>query len=242
MAKQSIKRFIMTILVVVLSGAVPVAGMIEAAQAVSIPMGLKPGDRYYLAFITDGQIAATSGDIKTYNDFVNTEAGKANSKAAGATWVAVASTATTDAIDNLNFAGQSLIAPIYLLDGKTQVVKQAQDLFSGNALLNGISIDQFGNATRSLNVWTGTDTNGKKAKPLGGAPVTLGRPGRTDSAWIITGAGAPQFPDDLYAVSKLLTVPAPIPSSWPLLTTGFASLLGYGWRRKRQAAAPMMLA
>ena len=231
MPKRLTRGLAKVAIVVAVSGWLPVSAILQSAQAIPVPPGLKKGDRYYLAFITDGQIAANDPNIKTFNDFVNAEAARKDSIATGAKWFAIASTATVDAKDNLNFAGQSEIAPIYLLDGKTEVVKQARDLFSGNALLNGISIDQFGKATASLNVWTGTGTDGKKTgTPIGADLSTRGRPGRTDSTWINQGAGPSRFADDFYAVSEMLTV-VPEPSTWLLLAAGVGAV---AWRVRRR--------
>lgn len=44
------------------------------AGPIVVPTGLAAGDQYYLAFVTSGETAATSGDIATYNTFVNNQA------------------------------------------------------------------------------------------------------------------------------------------------------------------------
>lgn len=98
---------------------------------ITVPVGLAPGSLYYLAFETQGTITATSGNINTYNNFVNAQA-----RLAGLgffTWYAIVSTANTSAIQNVSPA-LTKDKPVYLLDGTTMVTDSVDDMFTGREL------------------------------------------------------------------------------------------------------------
>ncbi len=79
------------------------AGLRPAAggSIIQTPAGLLPGDTFRIVFVTDGTTTAGSSDISTYNQFVTTQAGGATYDGVTVSWTAIASTASTNAIDNI---------------------------------------------------------------------------------------------------------------------------------------------
>ncbi len=142
-----------------------------AASGISIssPAGLHRGDTFRIAFITQGRTAATSSDITYYNDFVNSDAaaqaggGTVTYHGTPVTFSAIASTSTTNAIDNIGQTG----APVYLADG-TQIA--ASDTSAPGGMWSGADPnkppeDLLGNVTYSI-TWTGTSYTGLAATLL----------------------------------------------------------------------------
>ena len=141
-----------------------------AASGISIssPAGLHPGDTFRIAFITQGRTAATSSDITYYNDFVNSDAaaqaggGTVTYHGTPVTFSAIASTSTTNAIDNIGQTG----APVYLADG-TQIA--ASDTSAPGGMWSGADPnkppeDLLGNVTTFASAWTGTSFTGLAAE------------------------------------------------------------------------------
>jgi hypothetical protein len=85
----------------------------QAGPVLTTPAGLSPGQSFRFAFVTDGITGASSSNIADYNNFVNSQAGGATYNGVVVTWIAIASTSTVNAIDNV---GQTA-TPVYLADG-----------------------------------------------------------------------------------------------------------------------------
>jgi hypothetical protein len=102
------------------------------------PPGCSYGDQFHWAFITDGTTQATNTSIAHYNNFVTTEANRPSAITSDLdiTWLAVASTVTVVAHDNVN-----VTAPVFLLDG-TMIAAGAADLWDGT-IGHPIDITQF---------------------------------------------------------------------------------------------------
>ncbi len=202
------------------------------AGPIVVPKDLAAGDKYYLAFVTSGETTATSGDIATYNMFVNNQA-KMVAALKGINWVAMVSTKMVSASTNLGLQDGP---PIYLLDGMTRVVNTAAALFAGKGLLHAIDLTQSATATMARQVWTGTTPMGASSGfPFGGSPVTVGDPNSTTDGWVENGAvgvgGNTMLP--IYAISQLLTVPkVPEPAS-SLMWLGIGGVMVIIARGKR---------
>jgi hypothetical protein len=178
-----------------------------------IPGGLHPGDHYYLAFVTDGAQDATSSNIADYNQFVQAQAAldpALTGTNLGIQWHAIASTASTSAINNLALLPAT---PVYLLDGTTQVSVTDSTGWLGASVLHAIDFDQFAvdvsSGGRSF-AWTGTNSAGTGslgAAALGGTAPELGAiSGYVDFHWVAFGQASPSQSLPLYAVSSTLTV------------------------------------
>ncbi len=72
------------------------------------PPTLGPGQQYRLVFTTASTYTATSGDIATYNNDVNTEADSITLlNSLGTTWTAIGSTSSVSAIVNIGLSDSS---------------------------------------------------------------------------------------------------------------------------------------
>jgi hypothetical protein len=216
------------------------------ASVLTTPLGLTSGDQYRIVFVTSTRTDGLSADIADYNSFVN-NAAQAGSQlgSLGATWRAIASTDSVDAIVNI---GGSSNVPIYLLDG-TLVATGTADLFDGS-IAAPIWLDENGNI-QAMNVWTGSLSDGtvNPGFGLGCTLATCSQGGtgidttpevgvslRADSVWLDAGPGVGSQNGSLYGISDPITVPgaAPEPSSFLLLAGAMALL---AWRRRRRASA-----
>ena len=208
--------------------------------ALSTPAGLSPGESFRFVFVTDGSITGTSTNIADYNNFVNAQAGGATYNGSVVTWVAIASTPTVNAVDNV---GQSL-APVYLSNG-TEVTTSttSSGLWSGT-LLNPIGFDLNGMSVNNpyVLVWTGSFSPqgiGATGQQLGTAEPQEGLTNATNQRWLQTGAGNPGATGSLplYGISEVLTVSpsaVPEPSSLGMAGTAISAVLAYGWSRHRR--------
>jgi hypothetical protein len=211
-----------------LSGIQGVAGVIP-------PIGLAPGSQYQVIFVTFDTTTATSSDINDYNAFVTAEAafGAANWGLPNATWHAVASTPTSNAIDNAPSVG----LPVYNTQGQ---LVAASSIYTGS-LLTPVSYDEggFPYGVANAAVWTGTDPFGV-ALPR----FTLGGPGTTAAHGYAGGAGAFWLDQGsnggifayaaLYALSDPITVPIPEPATLTLLGSALLLLGGFRFLRARR--------
>ncbi|MEO2047303.1 MAG: PEP-CTERM sorting domain-containing protein [Pirellulales bacterium] len=209
-----------------------------ACASIVVPAGLSPGDNYHLAFVTSGQRDATSSNIDDYNDFVNDQAGLSGAitKDWGIDWFAIGSTASVDARDNAVVS-----APVYLLDGTTQIATGYADMWEG-ALLHEIDTDQLDANVSAVGIWTGTDEVGRGAAgaPLGSVTAfsTLGLSGYPPTQWLSYFTGMNKLVNfQLYALSEPLTAPPanPIPEPTSLLVwAGLATAGVWVTRRRRR--------
>lgn len=193
----------------------------------TLPSGLAPGAQYRIVFVTSTSTTATSTTIGDYDTIVNTDANAAGSLLAplGATWEAIGSTSSVNAIDHIGSAD----VPIFLLDG-TKVADSTLGLWSlaGLDTASGIDLTETG-GTPGLFTWTGTDGNGK-ADPLDylgsavaaieGCTITANNP-----LWVNAGNPKPSTELQLYGISSVLTVPTPEPT-YGLILAGALLVLG----------------
>lgn len=209
--------------------------------ALQTPAGLTPGESFRFAFITDGTTAPASTDISYYNNFVTTQAGGATYNGELIPWLAIASTPTVNAIDNV---GQTL-TPVYLADG-TLVTSSttASGLWSGN-LLHLINEDLTGRFPFDLaRIWTGTSGEGIGFGLLGTAGPSFGLSAPDDAmldppGWVFTaiwGSTVAPPAGNLYGISPVLIVPGavPEPSSWFMAGTAIVAGSALGWSRRRK--------
>ncbi len=110
-------------------------GRAEAGTTLTTPAGLSPGESFRFAFVTDGFISPSSSNISDYNDFVTSQAGGATYNGSAVTFVAIGSTSTVNAIDNV---GQSA-APVYLADGTLVTSSTTTTGMWSGSLLNPIN-------------------------------------------------------------------------------------------------------
>ena len=120
-------------------------GAPAAAQAnVFVQPNLPVGSAYRLIFLTSSQTDGSSPDITVYNTMV-TNAAANNPLLPAATWRAIVSTPTINAIDNIACTPSCSSDPIYLVTG-SEVATSTADLFDGT-VLTPISITESGSTT-----------------------------------------------------------------------------------------------
>ena len=223
--------------------AVAVAGVAShcaAGTIVTVPPGLAPGSQYRLAFVTDDPYHATSSNIAVYNSDVNTEADSVLAlDALGTTWLAIGSTATVNAIDNI---GIDSGVPIYNLEG--QLI--ADDASAGpNGLFATITPSTIVNFVYSESgtnqggyaVLTGTEPDGSSygSYTLGSTDVVFGTAGTSGPGWWIKSFSLPTPPSaNLYAISDPLTVPPGSPTPEPATTAMAVAALALAFAARRR--------
>lgn len=192
------------------------------------PGELGLGDQYHLVFVTSGTRNATSSSLSDYNSFVQSQAQSSSLALPTATWKAIASTQTENAIMNVG----STSGPVYLVDASTVVSNSIANLFDGSNLLAPINTTQNGNVVSSFNyTWTGTAPGGVSSdNPLGSTEPQRGDLRATDGQlWLtannslLSSSGQP-----FYAISGPITVTSlnPLPGIWSLVKWGAAAILG----------------
>ena len=217
-----------------------------AAQAggYTPPASLNPGDHYRLVFVTSTAIDATSNNIATYNSFVSTAAAL-NPALPTTTWMAIASTASVNAIDNIACTPSCASDPIFLVDN-TEVAASTADLFSGT-LLHAINLTESGSTTvPQLDgwsyAWTGTAPNGTVYTNNGlGASVNYVAEGDytlSTNYYMYNWYMLSTYTGPMYAISAELTVPSvPEPAALSLLASGgLLTFLAGRLRRQRRAS------
>lgn len=218
-----------------------------ADAAIVVPVGLQPGDQYYLAFVTRDARNAASSDIAEYDAFVQAQAAQNAALTGtdmGVQWRVVGSTSSVSAKDHLSLGE----FPIYLLDGTSKVADGGTDFWDGT-LDYAINIDQFVDH-HFTNVWTGTTADGTSiaGHELGGDTPIVGNSGLYYDYW----AYKHSEPDEegfallFYGISELLTVPGanqtvPEPASIITWTAIGGMLLASRavWRRKHSDRRPV---
>jgi len=219
------------------------------ANPITVPSGLTPGQSYRLVFVTSTTTTAQSASIAFYNSFVTTAANSnATLAALDTTWVAIASTTTVNAIDNIGVDG----VPLYNLDGQEVATSDGlAGLWSGG-LLHSIDYNQNGISVGSVLVWTGTNPSGTAQAPAG--PVTTeplgdgltvpGLASSVTSTWVYQPQGLfgeqPQFLNAVYGISGVLTY-EPAGASVPEPASLSLVILGGMFLRKRQRRADSLV-
>jgi len=184
------------------------------APAVIVPPGLSEGDTFYIAFPTADTIAATSTDRSTYDNFVNAQSDLSFKTKDIDGWSAMVST-TGDSIDCSNDYTSGI--SVYNTTG-TKAFDSSFDL----------GYDQSGTAigvNDSDKVWTGCNDDFSIAtgNKLGDSSVRTGFSTATDSKWIDSTENEDNTLEyRIYAISPLLTVPAPSAPTAPTAITGTA--------------------
>ena len=221
------------------------AAMPGAAQAGAYtpPASLNPGDHYRLVFVTSTAIDATSNDIATYNSFVSTAAAL-NPALPTTTWMAIGSTATVNAIDNIACTPSCASDPIFLVDN-TKVAAVTAGLF-GVILLHAINLTESGSTTvptlhGTPYAWTGSLGSGRVLSGYGlgdSAYAAKGRYLSLNHDHMYLGDDLATYTGPMYAISGELTVPSvPEPAALSLLASGgLLTFLARRLRRQRRAS------
>jgi hypothetical protein len=194
---------------------------------------LPPGSQYQLLFVTADGRTATSTVLADYDLFVSQEAAL-NPSLPLATWHAIVSSITVDALDH---AVTYTSIPLYNTHG--ELVANGTSDFWYPEHLAAINYDQYGILEPNAEPWTGTNPNGTANNPVGNITqdVRYAWASSFQSAdWIASdNSGNHENWGSFYALSNPITVHvAPEPGTLVLLLT---ALLGFGahrflWRRR----------
>jgi hypothetical protein len=203
-----------------------VPGSLSFAAPITIPTSLLPGAQYRLAFVTAGTLGATSASIADYDAFVTAQA-NTEASLSSISWQVIGSTAAVAARDHTgtdpaNYPG----VPIFLLND-VKLVDNYADLWDGTLDI-ALNVDQHGNLPFSNHVWTGSTTAGLQASAasvLGAATPVFGLANTASAVWVVGATNPNTAQNALYAISAVLTVPAPEPGAIALLTPMLTALL-----------------
>ncbi len=220
-----------------------------------LPTGLAPGSQYQIAFVTADTITAESDSESTYNNFVTAEAANSPALASlGASWTAITSTADGA---NASTNAATFGVPIYNTLGQLVVGNGALygtwDSYNGYSpvvLSNPIVADQNGTSVSAggVAVWTGSEPDGNAAHinafqlgaTNGETLVGQAEPGLADNHWITYGEdnilyyGTP-ISHPVYALSSVITVPVPEPTTLAILGSALPGLAAVYLRRRKVA-------
>ena len=189
--------------------AVAVLEVMLAGTAVAgfIPPDLLAGSEYQVMFVTSSGTTPISSNIADYNSFVQGQAALDSSLPA-ATWTAVASTPSFNAINASATSG----FPVYDTHGDLLASGYAALFATGSY---GPQYDENGNPTQFQLAWTGTTGSGvASSHPLGSALSGVGSVtgGYISDAWP-TWLKDTSFDNidvlPLFAISSPITVPKP---------------------------------
>ena len=227
-----------TLSVTVADVAMAIGGPHEVASDWALkPSGLSPGDSFRLLFVTSEWHNAESAAVSRYNRHVqywaDTTRGHAAINAYKDDVRAVASTATVDAIDNVDAPTATTGIPIYWMDaagGGAKVADDYADFWDGSwdnyAGTDRRSEDGLASTgqTPADWPWTGTADDGTAtAHPLGSATPTRGAlPNNSPLDHGAAGRAGAASRHTLYALSPVFTVAQPAPA----LTAGGITMDG----------------
>lgn len=204
------------------------------ASIVVVPPQLLPGDKYRLAFLTDGTITATSSDIGVYNQFVTSEAAAVSVlNSLNTTWKAIVSTATVDARDNTGTNPTVDLSGVQIFSlGGFRIAGSNSTFWDGSN--PPINRTPLGNEINGVTSWTGTNGSGQAAYPIGDdTQVAYGEVGAQlgPGGWTFASTASSSGARRLYAISgELVVIPEP---SLPLLT--IIGILGVALRRNKRS-------
>jgi len=196
-----------------------------------LPTGLSPGDTFQLAFVTNAKISASSTDISVYNTFVQNQWNGSGLKLLIETYLnhsisfkCIGSTELVNAKDNAVVGSGSNFKGVYKLT-QEKIADDFTDMWNGsidsffNINENGVESPTSGEEVTW--VWTGTLEDGMSAAPssswLGALfpnSCVFGDTHKTDQQWIQNDV-AEAAVRPLYALSEILTWPAPPPPPPP---------------------------
>ena len=188
------------------------------------PARLSPGDSFRFVFVTDGSTDESSANISDYNSFVNAQAGGATYNGSLVKWVAIGSTSTVNAINNV---GQFAF-PVYLADGTLVTTTTTNTGLWSGTLQHPIDEDLSGGLHEFLAIYTGTSATGvASGHPLGDfLGASTGDSGETNGGWV-AGVAIPSFLSArTYGISQVLVAQATVPEPSTLLMAGTAIIAG----------------
>ena len=178
---------------------------------VTMPRGLNPGEHFRVIFATSATHDALSGDMAVYDAFVRSVAAAAGLDSyfgQAVSWQTLGSTQAVNAIDRVALDSPGL----YGMFGE-RIADDGADLWDGS-IDNAVLGDEHGFIDSRV-VFTGTGSDGSRTdNPLGGGAVQLTEVGfanllTTNGRWVHVGADGGNRLHSFYAVSSVLTVPAP---------------------------------
>jgi hypothetical protein len=208
-------------------------GRAGAGIVLTTPAGVSPGESFRFVFVTDDLTSPSSSNIADYNNFVTSEAQGATYNGSVVSWVAIGSTSSTNAIDNV---GQSN-TPVYLVDGTLVTTSTTSSGLWSGSLLNPIDEDISGASMKNLAIYTGTTASGvASGDPLGNfSNVTEGDSGNTNAKWV-DAAAIPNFLSErMYGISQVLVATSvPEPSTLIMAATAIFAGSSISWSRGRR--------
>ena len=190
-----------------------------------VPDGLGVGDRFRLLFLSSTIRDATSSEIEDYNLFVQAAAGagRADIRAFGDEFYAVASTADVDARDNTRttYTSSDKGVPVYWLGG-AKAADDYADFYDGDWDDEENPTDESGGAIDAIDAngaWTGSGHDGTEAFD-GSRSLALGGDATKTARFGLLNAASPNGPLDaqngtrtnqsyLYGLSEVFTVVSP---------------------------------